>query len=87
MGGGFNGKPFELNGKCLLISGSLAFGYYYLPPRSTPAFWGIFFGSYVALAWYDSYNMCDYKLSANTLLHPVTASLKPAVDPETQLYT
>ena len=87
MGGGFNNKPFEINSKCLLISGSLAYGYYYLPPKDRLTFWSIFFGSYVALAWYDSYDMCSYKLSANTILHPLTASIKPKVDPKTNLYT
>lgn len=86
MGKGFNNQPFELNGKCLIISGAMAYGYYYLPPKNSSIFWSIFFGSYVALAWYDSYNMCDYKLSANTILHPITASIKPSVDPETNLY-
>lgn len=87
MGKGFNRQPFELNSKCLLISGSLAYGYYYLPPKDRLTFWSIFFGSYVALAWYDSYDMCSYKLSANTILHPLTASVKPKVDPETGLYS
>ena len=82
MGGGFNDKPFEINAKCLLISGTLAYGYYYAPPKRSDLFWSIFFGSYIALAWYDSYNLCDYKLSANTILHPLTASLKPSVDDE-----
>ena len=82
MAGGFNGKPFELNGKCLIISGSLAYGYYYLPPKDSKIFWALFFGSYVALAWYDAYDMCQYKLSANTVLHPITASIKPPVDNE-----
>ena len=80
MGGGFNDKPFELNAKCLLISGGLATAYYYLPPKNNFIYWSVFFGSYVALAWYDAYEMCDYKLSANTILHPVTASVKPPVD-------
>jgi hypothetical protein len=82
MAGGFNGKPFEFNAKCLIISGSLAYGYYYLPPKDRLTFWSLFFGSYVALAWYDAYDLCDYKLSANTILHPVTASIKPPVDSE-----
>ncbi len=86
MGGGFNDKPFELNGKCLIVSGGLAYSYYYLPSKDRLTFWSIFFGSYVALAWYDSYDMCSYKLSANTILHPITAALKPPVDQKTQLY-
>lgn len=82
MGGGFNDKPFEINAKCLLISGSVAYGYYYLPPKDRLTFWSLFFGSYVALAWYDSYELCDYKLSANNILHNLTASIKPPVDSE-----
>lgn len=79
MGGGFNNKPFELNAKCLIISGGLAYGYYYLPPKDSFTFWSLFFGSYVALAWYDAYDLCELKLSANTILHPLTASIKPPV--------
>lgn len=86
MGGGFNEVPFEINPKCLIISGGLAFGHYYIP-RSSVAFWSIFFGSYVALAWYDSYDMCQYKLSAETILHPLTAAIKPPVDEKTGLYS
>lgn len=82
MGKGFNNQPFELNAKCLIISGTMAYGYYNLPPKRDDIYWAIFFGSYIALAWYDSYNLCDYKLSANTILHPLTASLKPPVDSE-----
>ena len=82
MAGGFNGKPFEFNAKCLIISGSLAYGYYYMPPKRSDVFWSLFFGSYIALAWYDAYNMCDYKLSANTILHELTAGLKPPVNAE-----
>lgn len=82
MAGGFNNKPFEFNAKCLIISGSLAYGYYYLPPKDSKLFWSIFFGSYVLLSWYDAYEMCDYKLSANTFLHPLTADIKPPVDSE-----
>ena len=82
MAGGFNGKPFEINAKCLIISGSLAYGYYYMPPKRSDVFWSLFFGSYIALAWYDAYNMCDYKLSANTILHELTAGLKPPVNAE-----
>lgn len=80
MGGGFNDKPFELNAKCLIISGSLTAGYFYLPPKRTDIALGILFSSYILLSWYDAYDMCQYKLSANTLIHPLTASLKPPID-------
>jgi len=38
--------------------------------------------SYVGLAYYDAYELCDLKLSANTILHPLTASVKPPIDSE-----
>jgi hypothetical protein len=82
MAGGFNGKPFEFNAKCLIVSGSLAYGYWLMPPKRSDIFWSLMFGSYIALAWYDAYNLCDLKLSANTILHPLTEGLKPPVDAE-----
>jgi hypothetical protein len=84
MGGGFNDKPFELNYKCLIISGAIAGGYYLLPPKNSLVAVSLLFGSYIALAWYDAYEMCDYKLSANTIIHPLTADLKPPVDSQDQ---
>ena len=76
----------ELNAKCLIVSGGLIVGHMMLP-KTIPAYIFIGFGSYIALAWYDHYNYCDLKLSADTILHPFAASLKPPVDPETHLYT
>jgi hypothetical protein len=78
-------KNKEINMKCVIVSGTLILGHAYLP-KNIQAYLFIGFGSYVALAWYDHYNYCDLKLSANTILHPITASIKPDVDPETQLY-
>lgn len=79
MGGGFNEKPFEVNMKCVIVSGGLITAHWLLP-KNIPSYLFIGFGSYIALAWYDAYNMCDYKLSAGTILHPLTASVKPPVD-------
>jgi hypothetical protein len=76
----------ELNAKCVIVSGGLIVGHMMLP-KTIPAYLFIGFGSYIALAWYDHYNLCAKKLSAKTILHWTTASLKPPVDPETQLYT
>lgn len=81
MGGGFNDKPFELNLKCLYVSGALAVGHEVLPKGIFGAVAVMLLG-YVGLAYYDAYEMCDLKLSANTILHPLTASVKPPVDSE-----
>ena len=79
MGGGFNNKPFEYNVKCILVSGALTMGYLYLPKDRTDIALLVGLGSYVALAWYDSYDLCEWKLSPNTIISPLTASVKPAV--------
>ena len=79
MGGGFNGKPFELNMKCLYISGGLAIAHQVLPKNVSGSVI-VMLLSYVGLAYYDAYELCDLKLSANTVLHPLTAMVKPPVD-------
>lgn len=69
----------EINAKCVIVSGGLILGHWLLP-KNIPAYLFIGFGSYIALAYYDANELCDLKLSANTILHPLTASLKPPVD-------
>ena len=69
----------ELNMKCVYISGG-AITAHWLLPKNIPSYLLIGFGTYVLLAYYDAYEMCDLKLSANTILHPLTASIKPPVD-------
>ena len=69
----------EINMKCVVVSGGLILGHWLLP-KNIPSYLFIGFGSYIGLAYYDAYNLCDLKLSANTILHPLTASLKPPVD-------
>jgi hypothetical protein len=81
MGLGFNDKPFELNLKCIYVSGGLAVAHQLLPKGISGAVAVMLLG-YVGLAWYDAYEMCDLKLSANTILHPLTASVKPPIDSE-----
>jgi hypothetical protein len=76
----------ELNMKCVYISGG-AVAAHWLLPKNIPSYLLIGFSSYILLAWYDHYDMCSLKLSGRTLLHPLTASLKPPVDPATGLYT
>jgi hypothetical protein len=69
----------EINLKCVIVSGGLITAHWLLP-KNIPSYLFIGFGSYIGLAYYDAYNLCDLKLSANTILHPLTASLKPPVD-------
>lgn len=76
----------EINTKCIIVSGTLVAGHWLLP-KTIPSYVLIGFGSYIALAWYDHYNYCDLKLSADTILHPFAAWAKPPVDPESHLYT
>lgn len=69
----------EINAKCVIVSGSLILGHMILP-KTIPSYLLIGFGSYILLAYYDAYDLCSLKLSAKTILHPLTASLKPPVD-------
>jgi hypothetical protein len=79
MAGGVGTRPFEVNPKCLIYSGALAGLYWYLPPKQPVVVVGYLIGGYVALAWYDELYNCDSRLSANTILHDLTAMIKPAV--------
>lgn len=74
-------KHKEINMKCLYISGGLAVAHQVLPKQITGAVL-VMLLSYVGLAYYDAYELCDLKLSAGTILHPLTASVKPPVDSE-----
>ena len=78
-GGVGTSRPFEFNPKCLVYSGALAGLYWYLPPKQPAVVVGYLVGGYVALAWYDELFNCDARLSANTILHDLTAMIKPAV--------
>jgi hypothetical protein len=78
-GGVGTGRPFELNAKCLVYAGGLAGLYWYLPPKRPAVVVGYLIGGYVALAWYDELYDCSDRLSANTVLHDLTAWVKPAV--------
>jgi hypothetical protein len=78
-GGVGTSRPFEINAKCLIYSGALAGLYWYLPPKQPVVVVGYLIGGYVALAWYDELYNCDARLSANTILHDLTAMIKPAV--------
>jgi hypothetical protein len=67
-----------LNPKCLVFSGALALGYWYLPPKNPVTVIGLLLGGYIALAWYDELYNCDERLQPG-LLDPVTGWLKPPV--------
>lgn len=61
-GGVFPGQPLALNPKCIVFSLLLAGGYWYLPQKSIPVLIAILYFPYLALAWYDYFYQCKYKL-------------------------
>ena len=85
MAGGVGGRPFAFNTKCLVLSGALGAGYWFLPPKNWYVLGGIVVGSYVGLAWYDELYDCRDRLRVGVLT-PFTKWMKPAIDPETQTY-
>jgi hypothetical protein len=65
-----------LNTKCLVFTGVLALGYWYLPQKEPFVVAGILFGGYIAMAWYDELYNCEYRLQKG-ILTPITQYLKP----------
>jgi len=87
MVGGLPGtRKFEINPKCLIISGALAGLYWVLPPKNVGVVFGTLIGGYVGIAYYDEFFSCSNRLSADTILHEPFGWLKPAVDPITRTY-
>ncbi len=79
MAGGFGtSKKFALNTKCLVVSGVLGLGYWYLPKKNYLLLGGILFSSYVGLAWYDELYNCDDRLKTGVLT-PFTWWAKPEI--------
>jgi hypothetical protein len=78
-------RPFALNTKCLIVSGVLGAGYWFLPRKNWFVLGGVVMGSYIALAWYDELYDCDDRLKVGALT-PLTKWAKPTVDPERQTY-
>lgn len=73
---------FAMNTKCLVFSGTLIGAYMYLPCRFDPN-WQysvvlIGFGSYIAMAWYDSLYNCDNKMKKG-ITYTITGPFKPEV--------
>lgn len=63
----YNG-PLTGNAKCVLISISLALGYWFAPPKNKWVLIGILYFTYIAIAWYDAY-LCDRRLTPSYLRH------------------
>lgn len=61
-GGVFPGQPLALNIKCVVFSLLIAGGYWYLPYKSIPVLVALLYFPYLAMAWYDYYYDCNYKL-------------------------
>jgi hypothetical protein len=61
-GGIFVNQPFYPNPKCLLFSGALMAGYWFLPYRNALLLPVLFVVSYIAMAWYDYFYECSSPL-------------------------
>jgi hypothetical protein len=61
-GGVFPGQPLALNLKCVIFSFLIAGGYWYLPQKNLAVLVALLYFPYLALAWYDYYYQCNYKL-------------------------
>ena len=61
-GGIYVDRPFYFNPKCVLFSGILMLGYWFLPIRNIFILPLLFIISYIALAWYDHYYECNTPL-------------------------
>jgi hypothetical protein len=81
---------FKLNPKCVLISGALVAGYWLLPAdRNLLTAVLIGTGSYIGVAYYDSYFDCSDRLSIDnpiSTLIPGVRFLKPPINWETRTY-
>ena len=81
------GKNFEINEKCVVITGILALLYWYAPQKNWWTVAGILFFGYIAIAWYDEMYNCDNRLKyQDRFMHNLQKPLKPAVNPITQEY-
>jgi len=61
-GGVFPGQPLSLNIKCVVFSALIAGGYWFLPYKNIAVLVALLYFPYLALAWYDYYYKCEYKL-------------------------
>lgn len=66
-GGIFKNQPFALNLKCIVISILFALCYWYLPYRKWYILLFILWITYIAIAWYDHYYRCKYKMHPTAL--------------------
>ena len=71
-------RPFALNTKCLVVSGVLGAGYWFLPQKNWFVLGGVVVGSYIGLAWYDELYDCSDRLKVGALT-PLTSWAKPEV--------
>ena len=54
----------DVNIKCVMISGGVVGAYYLLPPDNLWIAVGLGFGTYIGIAWYDSYFQCEDRLTS-----------------------
>lgn len=73
--GFFTTRPFEFNIKCIIVSGVLMAGYWFLPNKNPWMLPAIFIISYVALSWYDVLYNCNSKMYSGQ--YGISAIFKP----------
>lgn len=61
-GGLYKSQPFALNPKCIVISIIFALFYWFTPYRKWYILVFILWVTYIAIAWYDHFYHCKYKL-------------------------
>lgn len=71
------------NLKCIVLTLSLALGYWFLPPRNKWVLLGILFLTYLALAWYDYLYACQRNMGP-TYLSLFYIWFKPAASQQIQ---
>ena len=79
-GGIFTTRSFELNIKCVIFSAIFIALYWFLPTISQRNIFIlplIFVVTYIGLAWYDWYYVCDTKMYSGNKGFSLTSAFKP----------
>ncbi len=61
--------PPALNLKCIIFTGLLASGYWYLPARNKYVLVALLYFPYLAMAWYDWIYACKHNFGPTYLAH------------------
>jgi hypothetical protein len=81
------GKDFQVNIKCVVIAGGVAWLYWIAPPKDWKIVLAILVLGYIAIAWYDKWYNCSNKMKyTGSVLGQLQAPFKPKVNPTTMEY-